>query len=492
MIEKIKEYIGRVISGDCLEIMRKFPDNSIDCIVTDPPYGYSFMGAGWDKVVAKVEYWIECIRVLKPGSFAFIMSAPRQDVLSHMIVNLEQAGFQTGFTSIYWTYASGFPKASDVSMLIDKQECKKQFDIKLTKKLSKKEYKEAFNKEWDKFRKITSKNFNYRKISGKIGYQGEGNFRQTDGMEFKRDNPVVKQAQALDGSYGGFQPKPAVEIVLVVMKPLTEKTYVEQAMKNGKGITWLDDCRVPYKSEDDKNKNQSEHKGGTHFVNTKFTNGNFSQPDNKGRFPANLLVSDDVLNDGKITKSPETYTRKSDGYSTGNSGIKTIGEQSGKESLNYGDSGSFSRYFSLDKWFADKFKDLPPDLQKTFPFIIVPKASKGEKNEGCEGLESKRFKGNMNKGRGTGDIYMSGGEWRESPMLKNIHPTCKPIKLMSYLITLGSRKGDIILDPFLGSGTTAIASEAIGRQWIGIEREKEYCKIAVARIKNKKLQTKLF
>src|SRR5258708_39735357 len=58
------------------------------------------------------------------------------------------------------------------------------------------------------------------------------------------------QAKQLDGSYGGFQPKPAVEVILVAMKPLSEKTFVDQALKNGKGITWLDDCRIPYESDD--------------------------------------------------------------------------------------------------------------------------------------------------------------------------------------------------------------------------------------------------
>ena len=102
--------VSEVFNEDCLITMRKMDESSVDCIVSDPPYGYSFMGKDWDKVVPSVEIWQECLRVLKPGAFAFIMSAPRQDVLSHMIVNLDKAGFETGFTSIYWTYASGFPK----------------------------------------------------------------------------------------------------------------------------------------------------------------------------------------------------------------------------------------------------------------------------------------------------------------------------------------------------------------------------------------------
>ncbi|KKM84431.1 hypothetical protein LCGC14_1299140, partial [marine sediment metagenome] len=78
--------LGTLYNNDCFNVMKELEDNSIDLIVTDPPYGYSFMGKNWDKAVVGVEIWKECLRVLKPGAFAFIMSAPRQDVLSRMIV----------------------------------------------------------------------------------------------------------------------------------------------------------------------------------------------------------------------------------------------------------------------------------------------------------------------------------------------------------------------------------------------------------------------
>lgn len=114
--------IVRLTEGDCLSFMGELPGNLVDLIVTDPPYGYQFMGKDWDKAVPTVEIWKECLRVLKPGGFAFIMSAPRQDVLARMIINLEEAGFKTGFTSLYWTYASGFPKAHNVGKILDKRE----------------------------------------------------------------------------------------------------------------------------------------------------------------------------------------------------------------------------------------------------------------------------------------------------------------------------------------------------------------------------------
>lgn len=356
-----------IIHGDCLEELKKLEDNSIDLLCTDPPYGYSFMGKDWDKAVPSVEIWKECCRVLKPGAFAFVMSAPRSDVQQAMVERLINGGFRLDFTPIYWTYASGFPKAGNIGKMVDKR-----LGVK----------------------------------SRVIGNKGEMAGRNTanhtalngDSTSFQSSwaNDVTEatspQAKALDGSYAGFQPKPAVEVIIVAMKPLSEKTFVDQALKNGKGVTWLDDCRIPT--------------GETLSIGSNNrTNGNvnFGMKDVKeaqgqheaGRFPANLLVEDE-----------------------------TLGED-------------YSRFFNLDKW------------AETLPFLQVAKASKREKNAGTD---------------------------------KNHHPTVKPLKLMSYLITLGSRPGDTVLDPFVGSGTTVLAAKKLDRKAIGIEREAEYVEIAQARL----------
>ena len=115
---------------------------------------------------------------------------------------------------------------------------------------------------------------------------------------------------------------------------------------------------------------------------------------------------------------------------------------------------------------------------KTLPFIITPKASKKEKNKGCDGLP---------KGEPPGSKRSKPAEGRKSALgepRSNYHPTVKPLKLMSYLITMGSRKGDVVLDPFAGSGTTCVAAKELGRQFIGIELDENYFNIAKERIQN--------
>ncbi len=119
----------------------------------------------------------------------------------------------------------------------------------------------------------------------------------------------------------------------------------------------------------------------------------------------------------------------------------------------------YSRYFSLDSWFQKNLKSLPEPVQQTFPFMIVPKASRSEKDNGLD---------------------------------RNIHPTVKPLTLMNYLVTLGSRKGDVVLEPFAGSGTTALACVAQERDYIAIEREQEYYEIAKARLEKVEEPLKLW
>jgi len=423
--------------SDALKILSELEGDSIDLLATDPPYGISFMGKEWDRALPNKKIWQECLRVSKPGAFAFVMSIPRSDCLSRMIISLEDAGFRVDFTPIYWTYASGFPKAQNIGRAVDKR----------------------FGAE----REVVGRR---RFPDGSYGRSTGGDFNGTPSKTIERTHtttPATPQAKALDGSYGGFQPKPAVEVIIVAMKPLSEKTFVDQALKNQKGITWLDDCRIPYESEGDKTNSDRPNCVGKKYKMNVYLGGFDGrcgmQHNNAGRFPANLLCSDDVLNDGEITSNSRPRgitTNKCQGWNARYA--------KGLISSNPTDSGSFSRYFDLDKWWA-----------KTFPFLIVPKASKSEKNKGL-GNEGIEIGDRPNSPDLTGKFPAHDQRKRV-----NHHPTVKPLKLMSYLITLGSREGDTVLDPFMGSGTTMLAGKLLNRHCIGIEIEEKYCEIAAKR-----------
>ena len=427
---------GNLVRGDCLRVMELMPANSVDLVVTDPPYGYSFMGKDWDKAVPSVEIWKECLRVLKPGGFAYIMSAPRQDVLTRMIANLESAGFNTGFTSLYWTYATGFPKAHNISKAIDKKA-----GVERTALCRNPNSREACDK---------SSTISQSGTVGKTAYITE---------------PVTPEAKVLDGSYGGYQPKPAVEVILIVQKPLSEKTYAYQAMVNGKGVTWLDDCRIPYQDED-----IWSAEGGVQWSPERKWNEAVNRSGSQaGRFPANLLVSDDVLDDGKSHAGGYFPEVRGDTEHFGLSRLEseTIGR--------INDSGGYSRYFSLDAWVA-----------RNLPFLIVPKAPKKEKGFGCENLVAQQVDKTRNDPEAIG---YNNPRNRGGKMKNNHHPTVKPIQLMSYLITMGSREGDVVLDPFCGSGTTCLAAFLLKRRSFGIELNPDYFEIASGRYRTLLLES---
>ena len=118
--------LNQIVHGDCVEVLQGFPENSVDLVVTDPPYGLNFMGKQWDKALPPKEAFKEIYRVLKPGALAFVMSSPRQDLLWRMCALLEESKFELSQSFISWIYKTGFPKAYDVSKGIDKRNNRKR------------------------------------------------------------------------------------------------------------------------------------------------------------------------------------------------------------------------------------------------------------------------------------------------------------------------------------------------------------------------------
>jgi site-specific DNA-methyltransferase (adenine-specific) len=167
-------HVDVLLEGDAAVRVKELEKGSVDLLVTDAPYGLQFAGKDWDKAVPSVEVWKGCEQALKPGAFAFIMSAPRLDLLSRMALRLQEAGFRIDFTPIFWAFSSGLPKAENISRAVEKR----------------------------------------------VGVK-----RQT------ATTPASDVAKSLDGSYGGFQPKPCLELVLVCQKPMRHKTYLDQSLE---------------------------------------------------------------------------------------------------------------------------------------------------------------------------------------------------------------------------------------------------------------------
>lgn len=368
-----------LIHADCLEALRHLPDNSVDSVVTDPPYGLSFMGKKWDYDVPSVDIWRECLRVLKPGGHLLSFAGSR--TYHRIACAIEDAGFEIR-DQIMWVYGSGFPKSLNIGKAIDKMQG------------------------------------NEREVVGSemvdIGIQ-------SGSMHANRESRVVERDITIGNSGWdgwGTALKPAHEPICVARKPISEPSVAANVLKWGTGAINIDGCRVEYDGDADKDSMyRPESRGGlpNEFNACKVIQ---SKPHTQGRFPANFIHdgSDEVLE-----LFPETKSGLMKQHIEGGN-FNVFSKQYPRDVETIGDSGSAARFF------------------------YCAKASKAERGE------------------------------------NNIHPTVKPIALMRYLVRLVTPPNGTVLDPFLGSGTTAIAAVLEGFDWIGIEREAEYCDIAEARI----------
>lgn len=422
----------RLLFGNCTEQMRIFADNSIDAIVTDPPYGINFMNSKWDcpgdmlgqMATGKTKcgalarggshnrgykdcdnakfqsymtpIFAEALRVAKPGAHLLAFGGTR--TFHRLACAIEDAGWEIR-DCIMWIYGEGFPKSMDVGKAIDKMKGVER-------------------------KKIRNPNPHKSAI-------GTNTFGDYKGDDIIQPFPVSPEAAEWQG--WGTCLKPAVEPIIVARKPL-DGTVAANVLKYGTGAINIDGCRVP--TDDNLNGgaysksggrsaltgDERDEKGKGMFAPGKTSNNEFLQP--QGRFPANLIHdgSDEVL-----ALFPN---------SNGSGHARTLRRSAKPEQEGWG----------MNKHAADSAELRDAGSGSAARFFYCAKASRKERGEG------------------------------------NDHPTLKPLALMRYLVRLVTRKGGIVLDPFMGSGTTGVAAIQEGMNFIGIERDKHYFEIARLRI----------
>jgi len=430
----------KIINGDSLKELKTLEENSIDAVVTDPPYGLSFMGKKWDYDVPSSELWVEVMRVLKPGGHLLSFAGSR--TYHRMAVNIEDAGFEIR-DQIMWVYGSGFPKSLNVGKSIEN-------------------FITTGNASKNGFHKLAGK-----RRDGRIGM-----YDTVEAQGFRKKNPDQLGAFDLDAKtpeakkYEGWGTalKPAHEPIVLARKPLSEKTIAKNVLEWGTGGINIDGCRVEH-NEPIKTTNRQKDNGGTwDSSNTGLRDnpGTIASADQKGRFPANFIHdgSDEVVglfpstgkgNGGK----PYNYA----GKEYDNAETSMFNGDKPQAPSNFNDSGSASRFF------------------------YCAKASKKDRNEGLDDFEEKAYKMNSTPKRQFIDGVQQSVDFTTKPLTnKNVHPTVKPTALMQYLVRLVTPVGGTVLDPFMGSGSTGKACVLEGFDFIGIELDPEYCKIAQARI----------
>ena len=470
---------NKILCGDSLEVLKDFEDNYFDSVVTDPPYGISFMSKSWDYDVPEVELWKEVYRVLKPGGH--ILSFAGSRTYHRMAVNIEDAGFEIR-DMLGWLYGSGFPKSHNIGKAVDKingrfynntfkEYCNKK---RINKKYSfndinklmgvavtgggfassilgdkskntlptKQNYKKLKNilDLDDRFDDLINKAEAERKVVGKYDSDMGGLGGERLGSK-SGDITIPKTEQAKQYEGWGTALKPAHEPIVMARKPFNT-SVAENVLTHGTGGINIDDCRVENTGKSTKRPiGKSAYQKGGGIVNggkvgTKKVKNEFAGGHDGGRFPANIIHD-------------------------GSEEVLEVFEESSR-------------------------------------FFYCAKASKAERNMGLDELSTKQTTGGggLTAPKDKDGNYISdsaaGKYGSVKAPNKNYHPTVKPIKLMEYLVRLVTPKEGIVLEPFAGSGTTLIACKQQGFNYIGIEKEQEYCDIAEARLKSVQIQGTLF
>lgn len=474
-----------IINADCVEAMRAMEPESVDAVVTDPPYGLSkdpdiaevltkwlagakyehtsagFMGKTWDSFVPGPEYWRECHRVLRPGGHLLAFSGTRTQDL--MCIAIRLGGFEIRDVNAFlndgsedlesferslndaqleafrrlmtrgdgraaWLFGSGFPKSHNISKAIDKAAGSK--------------------------REITRE----RKISATNLGQGSGwNSLDTSSGVYNETAPATEDALKWDG--WGTALKPAHEPIVMARKPFAG-TIAANVLEHGTGAINIDGCRVGDETT------TTRVAGGKGFGKN-FRDDGWAPPsesysiENKGRFPANLMHDG---SDAVLGIFPETKVGAGVRRPNGGGGVNTYNGGCG----------------------ADHDYQMPSSEGSAARYFYCAKASKADRCEGTERL--------VVSSHGTRALVQAGPAHQLAmrtrvPMQRllehgwhNNHPTVKPTALMQYLCRLVTPPNGVILDPFMGSGSTGVAAIREGFRFIGIDRESEYCEIARRRI----------
>jgi len=418
----------KLMQGDNMKSLDLLPDNSIDSIVTDPPYGLSFMNKKWDYEVPSVEFWKKVYQKLKPGGHVLSFGGTR--TYHRMVVNMEDAGFEIR-DQIMWIYGSGFPKSLNIGKVFDK------------------------------------KNGNEREVVGKDIAGIRGDRKILNGLG-EGEYDLTKGSSQYEG--WGTALKPANEPICLARKPLSEKTIVDNVIKWGTGGINVDGCRI---ATDDK---ISIHSGNLFAGNSGIDNNNgfVSEGQENGRFPANILF-DETAAEMLDEQMPFTSVTGKRSQKSIDNCIESRKESKGKTQCDTGGNITKITEYANDKGGASRF-------------FYVAKVSKKERNLGLDDFEDKENKEVYGKGLNTATKLVTDKQKEDGvanrELVKNNHPTLKPINLMTYLCRLITPPGGIVLDPFMGSGSTGISACLEGFRFVGMELQEDYFKIAEARINN--------
>lgn len=534
---------AQVIHGDCMDVLAGMAANSVDAIVTDPPYEIGFMGKGWDGsgIAYRVELWAECLRVLKPGGHLLAFGGTR--TYHRMTVAIEDAGFEIR-DSLHWCYGSGFPKSLDVSKAIDKMDAAEEQEKRrlrftawvrstgLTSKqiddatstnmgghyttaasqpaIMTREHLDAVRhliksvpawveRECD-IRSVESRNFAEREVVGKrdvpIGHSFAG---PTYGGDARLVVDVTAPATDAARQWSGWGTalKPAHEPIVVARKPLVG-TVAGNVLTHSTGALNIDGCRVlappsesfeglvgrPIQKLATRRDGESDEDYKARVLSSPGQQEALRKLKQMGRWPANLVFTHTHnCADRCAPGCPVAELDRQSGDRPGmKPGILRRGATTGT-SIGGGSALGVAHPQDVDAGYGDS-----GGASRFFtvtewdPTADVPPfryVAKPSKRERNAGLDGLPERSAAERYQ---TISTLNAEHQQRLPAANHHPTVKPVALMRWLVRLVTPPGGTVLDPFAGSGTTLVAATLEGFHAIGIELTDDYHPIIAGRI----------
>lgn len=486
-----------IIQGDCLEKLKELEDNSIDSVVTDPPYGLSFMGKKWDYDVPSVKVWKECIRVLKPGGYLLSFAGTR--TYHRMAVNIEDAGFEIR-DMIAWTYASGFPKSLNLFKQFQKR-CTcgnmEAYD-KRTKTISEHDLRPV--REEDIQETEFTKKEQGEALQSVLSEQGIQVQQSKSSENVRKGQSSMERGSNLQEDSRKLQGSDVSEMPERVSGD-GKKRRLRDATQIGNGSIPEKDTEkgrsgTPYRSQSE----QQQDREPCAFCKQYRTQalgaygfGSALKPAFEPIVVARKPISEKNLADnflkwgtgGINIDGSRVEIEKDDDIHAKNP--HTVHK---KSNIEFTSSNGEPYKVPPGRFPANFIHDGSEEVERLFPNTKSGggnKANKQPKNRNSQ-VPSTIDGGNwsINEGSASRFFYCAKASKSERQAGNN-HPTVKPISLMEYLIKMVTPKDGIVLDSFFGSGSTGVACVKNGFKFIGIELEEEYIKIAEARIKATKM-----
>lgn len=488
-----------VLRGDCLEVMRGMESGSVDAVVCDPPAGVSFMNCAWDGDKGGRDKWVawltevmrECLRLLKPGGHALVWALPRTSHWTGWAI--EEAGFEVR-DRVTHMFGSGFPKSLSVDRAIDREAGAERKVVGIR--------------------------------SNGAGNKPNGHSFDDDGYEWSKDVKITAPATPAAAQWAGYGTalKPAAEDWWLARKPLECGTVAANVLRHGTGGINVDGCRINVSGF------RTEPVGARQNGNAVLGaglhgKGDYRIPTSAGRWPANVTLEHSAgcvcVGKKRVKASPpgapqQLKTSKGckggafgsveackpnghpiaeglvkPGYASPD-GTEEIeewvceegcavaeldrqsGVSQGTNRMRHNHTGRQGYHGNIRDFNTSGFTDSGGASR----FYYTAKAARRERWIYCRDCQA-AYPAAEREAHAHGHVDASDKQtWQHL----NAHPTVKPVALMRWLCRLVTPPGGTILDPFLGSGTTAVAAVEEGFKCVGIEREPEYAAVAEARI----------